>query len=124
MAEITVKKYPANINVFVDGIRTYIDIDGLSFDDEIDVERIIDIDLSMIESNIEMNLSDDDKEKISNELRFYYGMMIEKKYRVNPDYFDLWDANEDDIMSESEVRDLAAEWDMPFEDVLEQLEEV
>ena len=124
MAEITVKKYPANINVFVDGIRTYIDIDGLSFDDEIDVERIIDIDLSMIESNIEMNLSDDDKEKISNELRFYYGMMIEKKYRVNPDYFDLWDANENDIMSESEVRDLAAEWDMPFEDVLEQLEEV
>lgn len=124
MAEITVKKYPANINVFVDGIRTYIDIDGLSFDDEIDVERSIDIDLSMIESNIEMNLSDDDKEKISNELRFYYGMMIEKKYRVNPDYFDLWDANEDDIMSESEVRDLAAEWDMPFEDVLEQLEEV
>ena len=124
MAEITVKKYPANINVFVDGIRTYIDIDGLSFDDEIDVERSIDIDLSMIESNIEMNLSDDDKEKISNELRFYYGMMLEKKYRVNPDYFDLWDANEDDIMSESEVRDLAAEWDMPFEDVLEQLEEV
>lgn len=124
MAEITVKKYPANINVFVDGIRTYIDIDGLSFDDEIDVERSIDIDLSMIESNIEMNLSDDDKEKISNELRFYYGMMIEKKYRVNPDYFDLWDANEDDIMSESEVRDLAAEWDMSFEDVLEQLEEV
>lgn len=124
MAEITVKKYPANINVFVDGIRTYIDIDGLSFDDEIDVERSIDIDLSMIESNIEMNLSDDDKEKISNELRFYYGMMIEKKYRVNPDYFDLWDANEDDIMLESEVRDLAAEWDMPFEDVLEQLEEV
>ena len=48
----------------------------------------------------------------------------EKKYRVNPDYFDLWDANEDDIMSESEVRDLAAEWDMSFEDVLEQLEEV
>ena len=124
MAEITVKKYPANINVFVDGTRTYIDIDGLSFDDEIDVERSIDIDLSMIESNIEMNLSDDDKEKISNELRFYYGMMIEKKYRVNPDYFDLWDANEDDIMSESEVRDLAAEWDMSFEDVLEQLEEV
>ena len=124
MAEITVKKYPANINVFVDGIRTYIDIDGLSFDDEIDVERSIDIDLSMIESNIEMNLSDDDKEKISNELRFYYGMMIEKKYRVNPDYFDLWDANEDDIMSESEVRDLAAEWDMSFEDVLEQLDEV
>lgn len=124
MAEITVKKYPANINVFVDGIRTYIDIDGLSFDDEIDVERSIDIDLSMIESNIEMNLSDDDKEKISNELRFYYGMMIEKKYRVNPDYFDLWDANEDDIMSESEVRDLASEWDMSFEDVLEQLEEV
>ena len=124
MAEITVKKYPANINVFVDGIRTYIDIDGLSFDDEIDVERSIDIDLSMIESNIEMNLSDDDKEKISNELRFYYGMMIEKKYRVNPDYFDLWDANKDDIMSESEVRDLAAEWDMSFEDVLEQLEEV
>ena len=124
MAEITVKKYPANINVFVDGIRTYIDIDGLSFDDEIDVERSIDIDLSMIESNIEMNLSDDDKEKISNELRFYYGMMIEKKYRVNPDYFDLWDANEDDIISESEVRDLAAEWDMSFEDVLEQLEEV
>lgn len=124
MAEITVKKYPANINVFVDGIRTYIDIDGLSFDDEIDVERSIDIDLSMIESNIEMNLSDDDKEKISNELRFYYGMMIEKKYRVNPDYFDLWDANEDDIMSESEVRDLVAEWDMSFEDVLEQLEEV
>ena len=124
MAEITVKKYPANINVFVDGIRTYIDIDGLSFDDEIDVERSIDIDLSMIESNIEMNLSDDDKEKISNELRFYYGMMLEKKYRVNPDYFDLWDANEDDIMSESEVRDLAAEWDMSFEDVLEQLEEV
>ena len=124
MAEITVKKYPANINVFVDGIHTYIDIDGLSFDDEIDVERSIDIDLSMIESNIEMNLSDDDKEKISNELRFYYGMMIEKKYRVNPDYFDLWDANEDDIMSESEVRDLAAEWDMSFEDVLEQLEEV
>ena len=124
MAEITVKKYPANINVFFDGIRTYIDIDGLSFDDEIDVERSIDIDLSMIESNIEMNLSDDDKEKISNELRFYYGMMIEKKYRVNPDYFDLWDANEDDIMSESEVRDLAAEWDMSFEDVLEQLEEV
>lgn len=124
MAEITVKKYPANINVFVDGIRTYIDIDGLSFDDEIDVERSIDIDLSMVESNIEMNLSDDDKEKISNELRFYYGMMIEKKYRVNPDYFDLWDANEDDIMSESEVRDLAAEWDMSFEDVLEQLEEV
>ena len=124
MAKITVKKYPANINVFVDGIRTYIDIDGLSFDDEIDVERSIDIDLSMIESNIEMNLSDDDKEKISNELRFYYGMMIEKKYRVNPDYFDLWDANEDDIMSESEVRDLAAEWDMSFEDVLEQLEEV
>ena len=124
MAEITVKKYPANINVFVDGIRTYIDIDGLSFDDEIDVERSIDIDLSMIESNIEMNLSDDDKERISNELRFYYGMMIEKKYRVNPDYFDLWDANEDDIMSESEVRDLAAEWDMSFEDVLEQLEEV
>ena len=124
MAEITVKKYPANINVFVDGIRTYIDIDGLSFDDEIDVERSIDIDLSMIESNIEMNLSDDDKEKISNELRFYYDMMIEKKYRVNPDYFDLWDANEDDIMSESEVRDLAAEWDMSFEDVLEQLEEV
>ena len=124
MAEITVKKYPANINVFVDGIRTYIDIDGLSFDDEIDVERSIDIDLSMIESNIEMNLSDDDKEKISNELRFYYGMMIEKKYRVNPDYFDLWDANEDDIMSESEVRDLAAEWNMSFEDVLEQLEEV
>ena len=124
MAEITVKKYPANINVFVDGIRTYIDIDGLSFDDEIDVERSIDIDLSMIESNIEMNLSDDDKEKISNELRFYYGMMIEKKYRVSPDYFDLWDANEDDIMSESEVRDLAAEWDMSFEDVLEQLEEV
>lgn len=124
MAEITVKKYPANINVFVDGIRTYIDIDGLSFDDEIDVERSIDIDLSMIESNIEMNLSDDDKEKISNELRFYYGMMIEKKYRVNPDYFDSWDANEDDIMSESEVRDLAAEWDMSFEDVLEQLEEV
>ena len=36
----------------------------------------------------------------------------------------LWDANEDDIMSESEVRDLAAEWDMSFEDVLEQLEEV
>ena len=33
MAEITVKKYPANINVFVDGIRTYIDIDGLSFED-------------------------------------------------------------------------------------------
>ena len=124
MAEITVKKYPDNINVFVDGIRTYIDIDGLSFDDEIDVERSIDIDLSMIESNIEMNLSDDDKEKISNELRFYYGMMIEKKYRVNPDYFDLWDANKDDIMSESEVRDLAAEWDMSFEDVLEQLEEV
>ena len=124
MAEITVKKYPANINVFVDGIRTYIDIDGLSFDDEIDVERSIDIDLSMIESNIEMNLSDDDKEKISNELRFYYDMMIEKKYRVNPDYFDLWDANKDDIMSESEVRDLAAEWDMSFEDVLEQLEEV
>lgn len=124
MAEITVKKYPANINVFVDGIRTYIDIDGLSFDDEIDVERSIDIDLSMIESNIEMNLSDDDKEKISNELRFYYGMMIEKKYRVNPDYFDLWDANEDDIMSESEVRDLASEWNMSFEDVLEQLEEV
>ena len=124
MAEITVKKYPANINVFVDGIRTYIDIDGLSFDDEIDVERSIDIDLSMIESNIEMNLSDDDKEKISNELRFYYGMMIEKKYRVNPDYFDLWDANKDDIMSESEVRDLATEWDMSFEDVLEQLEEV
>lgn len=124
MAEITVKKYPANINIFVDGIRTYIDIDGLSFDDEIDVERSIDIDLSMIESNIEMNLSDDDKEKISNELRFYYGMMIEKKYRVNPDYFDLWDANEDDIMSESEVRDLAVEWDMSFEDVLEQLEEV
>ena len=124
MAEITVKKYPANINVFVDGIRTYIDIDGLSFDDEIDVERSIDIDLSMIESNIEMNLSNDDKEKISNELRFHYGMMIEKKYRVNPDYFDLWDANEDDIMSESEVRDLAAEWDMSFEDVLEQLEEV
>ena len=124
MAEITVKKYPANINVFVDGIRTYIDIDGLSFDDEIDVERSIDIDLSMIESNIEMNLSDNDKEKISNELRFYYGMMIEKKYRLNPDYFDLWDANEDDIMSESEVRDLAAEWDMSFEDVLEQLEEV
>lgn len=124
MAEITVKKYPANINVFVDGIRTYIDIDGLSFDDEIDVERSIDIDLSMIESNIEMNLSDDDKEKISNELRFYYGMMIEKKYRVNPDYFDLWDANEGDIMSESEVSDLAAEWDMSFEDVLEQLEEV
>ena len=124
MAEITVKKYPANINVFFDGIRTYIDIDGLSFDDEIDVERSIDIDLSMIESSIEMNLSDDDKEKISNELRFYYGLMIEKKYRVNPDYFDLWDANEDDIMSESEVRDLAAEWDMSFEDVLEQLEEV
>ena len=124
MAEITVKKYPANINVFVDGIRTYIDLDGLSFDDEIDVDRSIDIDLSMIESNIEMNLSDDDKEKISNELRFYYGMMIEKKYRVNPDYFDLWDANEDDIMSESEVRDLAAEWDMSFKDVLEQLEEV
>ena len=124
MAEITVKKYPANINVFVDGIRTYIDIDGLSFDDEIDVERSIDIDLSMIESNIEMNLSDDDKEKISNELRFHYGMMIEKKYRVNHDYFDLWDANEDDIMSESEVRDLAAEWDMSLEDVLEQLEEV
>ena len=124
MAKITVKKYPANINVFVDGIRTYIDIDGLSFDDEIDVERSIDIDLSMIESNIEMNLSDDDKEKISNELRFYYGMMIEKKYRVNPDYLDLWDANKDDIMSESEVRGLAAEWDMSFEDVLEQLEEV
>ena len=124
MAEITVKKYPANINVFVDGIRTYIDIDGLSFDDEIDVERSIDIDLSRIESNIEMNLSDDDKEKISNELRFYYDMMIEKKYRVNHDYFDLWDANKDDIMSESEVRDLAAEWDMSFEDVLEQLEEV
>lgn len=124
MAEITVKKYPANINVLVDGICTYIEIDGLSFDDVIDVERSIDIDLSMIESNIEMNLSDDDKEKISNELRFYYGMMIEKKYRVNPDYFDLWDANEDDIMSESEVRDLAAEWDMSFEDVLEQLEEV
>ena len=83
MAEITVKKYPANIIVFVDGIRTYIDIDGLSFDDEIDVERSIDIDLSMIESNIEMNLSDDDKEKISNELRFYYGMMIEKNLIIS-----------------------------------------
>ena len=124
MAEITVKKYLANINVFVDGIRTYIDIDGLSFDDEIDVERSIDIDLSMIESNIEMHLSDDDKEKISSEFRYHYCMKIEKKYRVNHDYFDLWDANKDDIMSESEVRDLAAEWDMSFEDVLEQLEEV
>lgn len=124
MAEITVKKYPANINVFVGGIRTYIDIDGLSFDDEIDVERSIDIDLSMIESNIEMNLSGDDKEKISEELRSYYGMMIEKRYTIKPEYLDKWGASDDYIVSEAEAHDLAAEWDMSFEDVLEQLEEV
>lgn len=46
-----------------------------------------------------------------------------KQYRVKPEYEELWNASTTDIITETEVKRLAQEWDKPEEELLEQLEE-
>lgn len=47
-----------------------------------------------------------------------------KQYRVRAEFEELWNASQDDIISEAEVKRLAVEWDKDINDLLNQLEEV
>lgn len=50
-----------------------------------------------------------------------------KKYRVRPDYYDLWQADENNnIVTEDFVLQMTHpnEWDKPLEELLEQLDEI
>lgn len=51
---------------------------------------------------------------------------IEEHYRILPEYHEYWGDNVDDdtIVSMNEIRRLAAEWDVPVEKLMEQVEEV
>ena len=48
-----------------------------------------------------------------------------KFYTIKPEYLSLWgeDCTEDTVITEDELQRLAAEWEKPAEDLLEQLEE-
>lgn len=50
----------------------------------------------------------------------------EKRYHIRPEYLPLWGeyTPEDYVVTESELRDQAREWEMSEEELLEQLEEI
>lgn len=49
-----------------------------------------------------------------------------KKYHIKPDYLSQWgeDTTMETVVTLEEVERLAAEWDMPIEELLAQLEEI
>lgn len=51
--------------------------------------------------------------------------MQEVTYRVKPEYYDLWGAYEGfDVVTASQVEDLSREWDIPVDEMLNQLDEL
>ena len=62
------------------------------------------------------------KELIRKELETMEG----KRYKIKPEYLDLWgsEANEDSVVTESDIERLAVDWDMTPEQIREQLEEI
>ena len=52
--------------------------------------------------------------------------MENKRYRIKPEFIDLWgsDANEESVVTESDIERLAVDWDMTPEQIREQLEEI
>ncbi len=42
-------------------------------------------------------------------------------YRVNPEYANLWDANEDTVLTADDVEMIARGWDKTVEDIIDQL---
>ena len=53
------------------------------------------------------------------------GTMQEVTYRVKPEYYDLWGAYEGfDVVTESQVEDLSREWDIPVDELLNQIDEL
>ena len=61
-------------------------------------------------------------EQINDEMR-ENGM---KNYRIKEEYLDRWgeDVTEDYIVTQEELERLASEWEIPVEELLEQLEEI
>lgn len=48
-----------------------------------------------------------------------------KQYRIKPEYYDLWGAYEgNDIVDDGEIERLAHGWEMPIEELMEQVEEL
>ena len=50
----------------------------------------------------------------------------EKRYHIRPEYLSMWGdyTPEDYVVTESELRDLAREWEKSEDELLEQLEEI
>lgn len=47
-------------------------------------------------------------------------------YKIKPEYLDLWEggdcpSNPDRIITDDDVKNLSAEWDIPYDEILEQL---
>lgn len=48
-----------------------------------------------------------------------------KQFKIKPEFYDNWGAYEgNDIVTEDQINDLAAEWEMPVTDLMEQVEEI
>lgn len=81
-ADVAIKCYPANIEVFVRGNSTSISTDGLSIEDELkedpdtDKETIVsswvEADLERIQDVLGSELFFNEKEKLEEELEYYY----------------------------------------------------
>lgn len=53
---------------------------------------------------------------------------MEKKYRIKPEFWHLWGDGvgvyDSDVVTMSEIKNLAREWDRDVEELMEQVEEV
>lgn len=49
-----------------------------------------------------------------------------KAYKIKEEYLDRWgeDVTADDIVTQEELERLASEWEIPVEELMEQLEEI
>ena len=48
-----------------------------------------------------------------------------KQYKIKPEFYDLWGAYEgNDTVTADTINDLAAEWEKPIDELMEQVEEV
>jgi len=47
-----------------------------------------------------------------------------KQFKIKPEYYDLWGAYEgNDIVTADQINELAVEWEMPVEALMEQVDE-
>ena len=48
-----------------------------------------------------------------------------KQFKIKPEFYDKWGAYEgNDIVNADTINDLAAEWEMTVDDLMEQVEEI